>query len=211
MFSVILNYLRTREVDLKDVDLRTLRQEAEYYGIAPLVKRLILCEEMTQSTCGDVLFYGYLPPPSIPIQDSVNLAEATGVHGSRPGGSVRIPENTNEPGCSSSSNSDSPNLPTMQNFTNNGQIFNGTFGQTRPTGHSRNSSVELRKGISGSCSRSSQDLRGLANRVPPGSGHSRAASLDLRHARNSSADLNKMFRNEVGLIFGANGVFISYK
>lgn len=64
IFSVILNYLRTREIDLKGTDLRTLRHEAEYYNIAPLVKRLMLCEEMTQSTCGDVLFYGYLPPPS---------------------------------------------------------------------------------------------------------------------------------------------------
>lgn len=63
LFAVILNYLRTREIELKDIDIRSLRHEAEYYGIAPLVKRLILCEEMSQSTCGDVLFYGYLPPP----------------------------------------------------------------------------------------------------------------------------------------------------
>lgn len=62
-FSIILNYLRTRDIDLKNVDLRMLRHEAEYYGIAPLVRRLMLCEEMTQSSCGDVLFYGYLPPP----------------------------------------------------------------------------------------------------------------------------------------------------
>lgn len=66
IFSIILNYLRTREIELKDCDIRSLRHEAEYYGIAPLVKRLILCEEMSQSTCGDVLFYGYLPPPSTP-------------------------------------------------------------------------------------------------------------------------------------------------
>lgn len=65
VFAVILNYLRTREINLKDVDLKLLRHEAEYYGIAPLVKRLMLCEEMTQSTCGDVLFYGYLHPPGI--------------------------------------------------------------------------------------------------------------------------------------------------
>lgn len=51
--------------------------------------------------------------------------------------------------------------------------------------------------MSNSYSRSSQDLRGLASR-----GHSRAASLDLRHVRNSSADLNKLFRNDVGLVFG---------
>lgn len=68
----------------------------------------------------------------------------------------------------------------------------------RPQGHSRNSSLEMR--LSASYSRSSQDLRGLASR-----GHSRAASLDLRHARNSSADLNKLFRNDLGLIFGTSG------
>lgn len=66
-------------------------------------------------------------------------------------------------------------------------------------GHSRNSSVDLRTCLSGAVSRSSQDLRGMANR---GAGHSRAASLDLRHARNSSADLNKMFKNDIGLVFG---------
>lgn len=65
LFSIILNYLRTKDIDLKNIDIRTLRHEAEYYGITPLVKRLILCEDLTQSSCGDVLFYGYLPPPSV--------------------------------------------------------------------------------------------------------------------------------------------------
>lgn len=64
IFSIILNYLRTRDIDLKNVDIRALRHEAEYYGITPLVKRLMLCEDLSQSPCGDVLFYGYLPPPS---------------------------------------------------------------------------------------------------------------------------------------------------
>lgn len=49
---------------MKNIDIRTLRHEAEYYGITPLVRRLMLCEDLTQSSCGDVLFYGYLPPPS---------------------------------------------------------------------------------------------------------------------------------------------------
>lgn len=79
------------------------------------------------------------------------------------------------------------------------------------SGHSRNSSLELRVGLSGSCSRSSQDLRGLANRVPPAPGHSRAASLDLRHARNSSADLNKLFRNDLGLVFGTHSKFYYFQ
>lgn len=61
--------------------------------------------------------------------------------------------------------------------------------------HSRNSSLDMR--IS---SRSTNELRS-----GPGRGcHSRAASLDLRHTRNSSADLNKLFRNDLGLVFGSN-------
>lgn len=117
IFSVILNYLRTREIDLHGVSIRNLRHEAEYYNIAPLVKRLILCEELTQSTCGDVLFYGYLPPPcnglttylcfwafnvisDVPVQEVVTTAnppyvETTGVHTIRPGSSIRIPDGQN--------------------------------------------------------------------------------------------------------------------
>lgn len=64
LFSLVLNYLRTKEIDIKSVDIRVLRHEAEFYNIAPLIKRLMLCEEMDQSSCGDVLFYGYLPAPS---------------------------------------------------------------------------------------------------------------------------------------------------
>ena len=63
IFATILNYLRTRDIDL-NVDIKAIRHEAEYYGIAPLVKRLMLCEDLSQSSCGDVLFYGYLTPPS---------------------------------------------------------------------------------------------------------------------------------------------------
>lgn len=33
--------------------------------------------------------------------------------------------------------------------------------------------------------------------------HSRTPSLDLRHARNNSADLNKLYKNDIGLIFGS--------
>uniref|UniRef100_A0A8C4P0A4 Potassium channel tetramerization domain containing 3 n=1 Tax=Dicentrarchus labrax TaxID=13489 RepID=A0A8C4P0A4_DICLA len=57
-FAPILNFLRTKELDL-----RILRHEAEFYGITPLVRRLLLCEELDRSSCGSVLFHGYLPPP----------------------------------------------------------------------------------------------------------------------------------------------------
>lgn len=62
LFSIILNYLRTRDVDLRAVDMRALRNESEFYGITPLVKRLALCEDLNYASCGDVLFYGFLPP-----------------------------------------------------------------------------------------------------------------------------------------------------
>ncbi|XP_057669542.1 BTB/POZ domain-containing protein KCTD3 [Diorhabda carinulata] len=196
LFSIILNYLRTREVDLQGIDVRTLRHEAEYYNIAPLVKRLLLCEELTQPTCGDVLFYGALPAPCIPIHDSGQIYQSTepvAAHNPRPGPSrhpevvsdgeigkqtddLQISSNQNQLGCTHHSQGYMPN---------------------RSHGHSRNSSLELRLGSSNNYSRSSQDLRGL-----PCRGHSRAASLDLRHVRNSSADLNKLVRNDIGLIFG---------
>lgn len=42
--------------------MKLLRAEAEFYGITPLIKRVALCEDLSHSSCGDVLFYGYLPP-----------------------------------------------------------------------------------------------------------------------------------------------------
>lgn len=63
LFGLILNFLRTRDIDLNDVNIRALRHECDYFGITPLSRRLALCDEMNHSSCGDVLFYGYLPPP----------------------------------------------------------------------------------------------------------------------------------------------------
>lgn len=81
--------------------------------------------------------------------------------------------------------------------------------------HSRNSSLDLRVSSNGCVasnnvttplgSRSSTDLRNMTARAAATctvNGHSRAASLDLRHTRNSSADLNKLLRNDVALVFG---------
>ena len=47
LFRLILNYLRNRTLSLDDVNLKELKHEAEYYGIAPLVKKLALCEVKT--------------------------------------------------------------------------------------------------------------------------------------------------------------------
>lgn len=35
-------------------------------------ERLVLCEDLGHSSCGDVLFYGCLLPPNIPIQEGIS-------------------------------------------------------------------------------------------------------------------------------------------
>uniref|UniRef100_A0A669EY98 BTB/POZ domain-containing protein KCTD3 n=1 Tax=Oreochromis niloticus TaxID=8128 RepID=A0A669EY98_ORENI len=69
-FAPILNFLRTKELDLRGVNISVLRHEAEFYGITPLVRRLLLCEELDRSSCGSVLFHGYLPPPGKDVKPS---------------------------------------------------------------------------------------------------------------------------------------------
>uniref|UniRef100_A0ABD2WRN8 BTB domain-containing protein n=1 Tax=Trichogramma kaykai TaxID=54128 RepID=A0ABD2WRN8_9HYME len=164
IFSVILNYLRTKDIDLTGVNIRTLKHEAEFYGITPLVKRLILCEDLTQSSCGDILFYGSLPAPSIPLQEPVAASTSitdVSVH-NRPSGSNATPPPRSE------ANSNQPNVSNPNNPA-----------QAAANNH----------------------------RVPPrGHSHSRTPSIDLRHVRNSSADLNKMFKNDVGLVFNSQNV-----
>ncbi|XP_015588379.1 BTB/POZ domain-containing protein KCTD3 isoform X2 [Cephus cinctus] len=182
IFSVILNYLRTRDIDLKSIDIRTLRHEAEYYGITPLVKRLMLCEDLSQSSCGDVLFYGYLPPPCMPLQEPTSVNSSNNdisVHG-------RLTGSNSTPRVEIATASQSIVLPSTssnQTTSNNGQPHQ----KASLTAHTRNSSLDYRV-----------SQRGLP--------HSRTPSLDLRHARNSSADLNKLFKNDVGLIFGPQQV-----
>ncbi|XP_052056361.1 BTB/POZ domain-containing protein KCTD3 isoform X4 [Apodemus sylvaticus] len=76
-FAPILNFLRTKELDLRGVSINVLRHEAEFYGITPLVRRLLLCEELERSSCGSVLFHGYLPPPGIPSRKATNTARSS--------------------------------------------------------------------------------------------------------------------------------------
>ena len=66
---------------ISDLITFTSRHEAEFYGIAPLVKRLMLCQDLHHSSCGDVLFCGHLSPPSklkfinVPACDEMQLTE----------------------------------------------------------------------------------------------------------------------------------------
>ncbi|XP_070562482.1 BTB/POZ domain-containing protein KCTD3-like [Ptychodera flava] len=82
LFVPILNYLRTKDLDLRDLNIPALRHEAEFYGITPLVKKLMFCEELERSSCGNVLFHGYLPAAAFPLRDrrvhTVSEAELRG-------------------------------------------------------------------------------------------------------------------------------------
>ncbi|KAL8220086.1 UNVERIFIED_CONTAM: SH3KBP1-binding protein 1 [Gekko kuhli] len=68
IFAPILNFLRTKELDLRGTNISLLLHEAEFYGITPLVHRLQLRNELEESSCGSVLFNGYLPPPVFPAK-----------------------------------------------------------------------------------------------------------------------------------------------
>lgn len=104
---------------------------------------------------------------------------------------VRVPEHQASTTSTSSSSSSGSNTGTTGNGNGNGN------GASRHSGgHSRNSSWDLRV----SSTRQSQ----TGNWVP---GHSRTTSLDMRHSRNSSADLNKFIKNDVSSVFGPQGAF----
>ncbi|KAL4647462.1 SH3KBP1-binding protein 1 [Arapaima gigas] len=66
LFAPILNFLRTKELHPRSINVHLLMHEAEFYGITPLVRKLQLCDEFDRSSCGNVLFNGYLPPPVYP-------------------------------------------------------------------------------------------------------------------------------------------------
>ncbi|XP_017475811.1 PREDICTED: BTB/POZ domain-containing protein KCTD3 [Rhagoletis zephyria] len=226
LFSIILNYLRTKDIDIKNCEIRALRHESEYYGLTPLVKRLALCEDLNHSSCGDVLFYGYLPAPLMPSNEAIHAAVmSTGSVATedRPvfGSDLPSYRTSNSSGINvgNTNNLYNPQAPTVPlesclPSTSSGLVSNSTVNarpgsmvrvpetasvSSRHSSHSRNSSWDLR------CGRTNGNVSGEVRSwatAGPSSTHSRTASLDfMRHSRNSSADLNKLIRNDVGLVF----------
>ncbi|XP_006627705.1 SH3KBP1-binding protein 1 [Lepisosteus oculatus] len=92
LFAPILNFLRTKELHPGSINVRMLMHEAEFYGIAPLVWKLQLCDELDTSSCGTVLFNGYLPSPVYPAKrrNRHSVAGPQFVSG-RPGPTERVP------------------------------------------------------------------------------------------------------------------------
>ncbi|KAH8855059.1 BTB/POZ domain-containing protein KCTD3 [Schistosoma japonicum] len=70
MFSVILNYLRTGELNLNGVDITSLKNEAQFYALDSLVRKLSLCEENLLGRCGNLLFHSYMPAPEFMLNES---------------------------------------------------------------------------------------------------------------------------------------------
>lgn len=119
---------------------------------------------------------------SVPLDPSSSSSAAAAnaalqQNAARPGSMVRVPELGGGGGAAiPSTSSAAPVAPPPQRHS------------TAAASHSRNSSWDLRGG-------------GVSAAAAAGYGHSRTASLDMRHSRNSSADLNKLIRNDVNLVF----------
>ena len=62
IFSIILNYLRTRQLNIDGCSIDALKHEAGFYGLTSLVKRIEVCYDMLDenSSCGDVTFQAHL-------------------------------------------------------------------------------------------------------------------------------------------------------
>uniref|UniRef100_A0A673WVK7 SH3KBP1 binding protein 1 n=1 Tax=Salmo trutta TaxID=8032 RepID=A0A673WVK7_SALTR len=78
LFTPILNFLRTKELFPRSINVHLLMHEAEFYGITPLVRKLQLCDELDRSSCGNVLFNGYLPPPGRQIYSRFDFTSRAG-------------------------------------------------------------------------------------------------------------------------------------
>ncbi|KAG7470715.1 hypothetical protein MATL_G00116760 [Megalops atlanticus] len=120
LFAPILNFLRTKELHPRSVNVHLLMHEAEFYGITPLVRKLQLCDELDRSSCGTVLFNGYLPPPVYPAKKR-NRHSVAGPQfmSGRPGPTERVPVRR--------SNTMPPNL-------GNAGILGKVLVEERPTG-----------------------------------------------------------------------------
>jgi len=92
MFRLVLSYLRTKDIDLKGIDIRRLRHEAEFYGINPLVRRLLLCERLSEPSCGGILFHGTIPAPDLPGIEVPITQEIPNVPNDRQHGGLRMPD-----------------------------------------------------------------------------------------------------------------------
>ena len=118
LFSIILNFLRTKELDVNGVDISVLRHEAEFYGVLPLAQRLSLCEDLERSLCGDVLFTGFISPPTNLPQSSVSSSSTSSTGTNYNSSTNQVNNNLNSSNPSNNSNNNNNNNNNQQTTIN---------------------------------------------------------------------------------------------
>ncbi|XP_075250362.1 BTB/POZ domain-containing protein KCTD3-like [Convolutriloba macropyga] len=61
LFEKILAFLRTKRIRLGGVDIDDMLNEADFYGVQPLIDRLKVCKKLKASSCGNLAFCGFIP------------------------------------------------------------------------------------------------------------------------------------------------------
>ncbi|EYC02426.1 hypothetical protein Y032_0100g3294 [Ancylostoma ceylanicum] len=171
VFRIILNYLRTKQVDLSNIAPSTLKHEAQYFGLAPLVRRLTLCEELDVSSCGSVLFHAMIPAPNLPFE--------------RP-----IPERKAESSVSSSDNSSQtkPAAETPKSVSSTDAATCGCYGKTAPASGGSTATGERMEGW--------YSRHGSGHSTPRIYGHCKKSSYELaRYIRNELSQLKHQTRS----------------
>lgn len=187
LFSIILHFLRTKELDLNGVDISVLRHEAEFYGVTPLVKRLMLCEDLDRSLCGDVLFTGFIHAPQIPMASMSSAASSTSTH---IGGVARVLSNASTSNQMVSVVQGPANVSTTTT-TQPMPSNNSVPSMNKPLNMNSNSNNAVKPGnvlrlsSSTTAASSSADQAALLTNKPVSS----ASGQKLNHSRNPSLDL----------------------
>jgi hypothetical protein len=216
-FSIILNFLRTKELNLNGVDISNLRHEAEFYGIISLVKRLILCEDLDRSLCGDVLFTGFIPTPILSNKPSFfKLAQMNDSNLNNNNNNFINFNNNSNNNLNVTNNATKPGNVLRINNTNNISSNNNNTKdisnkQTNSI-HSRNSSVDylttnkLTLSSTQSCSsymthsrKSSNETSNLSSYIYSSNNNQTGNSKTTSHSRNQSVEL-KQIKTDLGII-----------
>ncbi|RNA21503.1 BTB POZ domain-containing KCTD3 [Brachionus plicatilis] len=170
-FCLILNFLRTRELNLTGIEnISSLKNEAEFYAISPLVKRLILCEDLDRSHCGDILFTGFIPTPLIFSKKQNNkilCSDSVSTGSNKPGSVLRV-------------GSSKPSTENQKNQGSNEHAF-GRF-----VSHSRKSSNEVYTNYSNQASSVCSNATSSTTPTTTSAGfkcHSRNQSFDLKQIK----------------------------
>ena len=72
LFEKVLTFLRTKRIRLGNIHLDDMLNEADYYGVQPLIDRLKVCKQLHRPSCGNLSFCGFIPS----LEESQNKSES---------------------------------------------------------------------------------------------------------------------------------------